>query len=112
MPQMLAPVLLAVASGLAIIAYRHPDAYSKLLWGFRAMLAFMLVSSVFWQIGSSGTANALLPLLDPSKHAAAVATSANLGWIYAIEIPITVGAWLYIEFLGVMPVLLGLKKPE
>lgn len=102
-------VILMAISGLTFIAYKHPDAYSKMykyLFAFH-IVVFMSINA--WNLGVTITATKLNSLIPADKSAIALKISdglqTSLPWTFILNFAI-MG---YLLFLSLLPLLIKKK---
>lgn len=103
---------LAVAGAVTLVAYKHPDGYSRLHWALRALFLAVFVAAAAWDLGSDHAFAAMRRFLDPSKlNQALDAQEAAKGAVIPIAIADII-ACFYCEFLAFLPRLLAEKNPD
>lgn len=63
MDELITGAILAAASGLAFIAYRHPEAYARIYWWLMGLGAVVLALVLFWYAAVSQAYQVLLPFM-------------------------------------------------
>lgn len=106
--QLLIGLLLMAVSGLAFVAYRHPEIYEEVLFNklIGTVLAIYLATSI-WSVSNSVTFIALAPFIAEGKIDAAkkVAEEASIPFGYAmltffgIYVYLFLLSWLARQFL-------------
>ncbi|MGM5020200.1 hypothetical protein [Tardiphaga sp. 367_B4_N1_1] len=102
----------AAVSAITFVAYKHPDGYQRLLWLFRVVLVLSFVGLACWDIGSARTVTILSDFIEKSRWAEVTAKIAD--WKnFVAPAAITIGvAFVYLEFLQLLPMILAEKKPD
>ena len=97
-------IILAALSGITFVAYKHPEAYSKLYWWLLALSALANVAGTAYDVGISDAIHALsmAKSMDAAQRVLAVdaiGPRSLPGWIYAV----LWGLVLYFLFLSSFP---------
>lgn len=111
----LTPALLAVLSGITIIAYRHPKSYAKICDHiFRLYMAIIACIS-FWNVGCTASLKALTPYIsaDTLVEAGTKIEGVKFSTLFYV---ITVAVFGYLFSLQFLPFLLkedeGIKSKK
>lgn len=97
------PVALAVGSGLAIVAYKHPKEFAKLHNGLRIVLIGVWLSVMSFGMGmsyavkNSGVDQKVVEQMTTNLSGADQVVFTIWGGLLAL--------WIYLEFLGCLPLL-------
>lgn len=97
MENMIGALVVATATGIAFIAYRHPKTYNRVLvWLLLSTLAFAFFVAFVWDLAASQTYVLLLPLIPMDKMDEA---SARLESIHALRGWTAIGGGAAVFFL-------------
>ncbi|WP_029655544.1 hypothetical protein [Marinobacter daepoensis] len=100
-------LLVAAVTGLTIIAYRHPRAFSKLFTPILVVTGAALASGLIWDVAVSRAFVNLSPFVDTGKlqpaQNAIEALSPPMGWLIGGFF----GFYMYLVFLLNLPKLLS-----
>lgn len=67
MEQVYGAALIALASGAAILAVRHPNTYTKMLPGLLLSFSIVFLCAAVWDLSSGKLFHALYDLIPPEK---------------------------------------------
>lgn len=99
------PVVVAIASGLALLAYRHRQFFVRLSAVIQTTIMLILIGGAIWNAALQKFWGRLLQLPDPTFKQQAVFTDLweslqfPLGWM----IVIAAAVWAYSLFLTALP---------
>jgi hypothetical protein len=103
-------LVLAFASGITILAYKHPRIYKLFSGPLAALVMATMVGASIWDLAVTKTRIAIDPFVDPQKGLAALEASRKLEtpfpWVFGGCLLIL----LYLGFLRAFPILLKAEK--
>jgi hypothetical protein len=107
-----AGLVVAAATGLTVLAYKHPEAYNKIFWPLVVICAVPMIAAMGWDAGVTNAYVRLVPYLvkdkfDEARGAIAATRILSIGLLLCYGL-----AGGYLVFLGVLPHLVEKKKPD
>jgi hypothetical protein len=103
-------VLTPALSALTVLAYKHPEAYEKMLGPLAFVVAVQLVAGLAWQAGIGTLRDSLMSCCIDHAHQSAAKAAAD-GLTLGRESAIvwysgSIFVWFYLCFLSALPLLI------
>jgi len=109
MPEWIVAIAVPLLAGTTFIAYRHPEAYAKLLLGIFVVWMAIEACIISWDAAAYFQYEHLRPLILAAL-AQKVSDSSDDIMVGPFPMLIIGAVWIYLSFLSFLPILLGEKE--